>query len=186
MLSFSSPLSVTSHLLNFLNNHTGAMAMRPPTLNKIGTTSMHSSRMRTALFGGRHYMSVPGGLFPEEVSIKLDLCLGGICLGDLCPGGSPSRVETPSGCEQNHRQVQKHYLPATSLAGGKNYLFGLLYPWHKVSGLQLDLVQGLFIKPPRLSWEFMLFQSFYSRQNHPILWNPHSHKEHLFSSLWFI
>ena len=66
MLSFSSPLSVTSDLLNFLNNHTGAMAMCPPTLNKIGTTSMHSSRIRTALFGGRHYMSVPGVFFRKR------------------------------------------------------------------------------------------------------------------------
>ena len=94
------------------------MAMRPPTLNKIGTTSMHSSRMRTALFGGRHYMSVPGGSLSGR-GLHQGGSLGGIFLRDFCPGGSLSRAETPSDCEQNHRQVQKHYLPAFSLAGGK-------------------------------------------------------------------
>ena len=51
---------------------------------------------------------------------------GGVCLGGVCPGVSthggvcPGGVCHPPPREQNHRQLWKHNLPATSFAGG-NY-----------------------------------------------------------------
>ena len=102
---------------------------------------MHSSRMLTAHFNGHLY---GGGCLPM-VSVCPEGCLpkqgvSGVCAQVLsalrcvsrgCPkrylpiGVSVPRVCTPPWtqrqtppCERNDRQVSKHYLPATSSAGG--------------------------------------------------------------------
>ena len=75
---------------------------------RIAQTRMHSSRMRTIRCSGR----LPGrGCLPRGCLPKG----GGVCQGECMPGG----VHLPP-CEQNHRQVPKDYLSATSFADGKN------------------------------------------------------------------
>ena len=53
---------------------------------------------------------IPVGCVPSAAVAVLG---EGSAKGGVCPGGC-----TPSPCEQNHRQVKKHYFSATSFADG--------------------------------------------------------------------
>ena len=76
---------------------------------------------------------IPIGCVPPALYCTGGLCPGGLCPEGLCPGGVSFRgvvsVSDDSPLdrdprEQNDRQTNvKHYLPATSLAGGKTVLF---------------------------------------------------------------
>ena len=86
---------------------------------------MHSSRIRTARF-------------------SCHLGAGGLTRGDVCPGGVcvcvwGGGLYTPSPCEQNDRQVYKHYLAQTSFSGGKKKVerFVASFSWFTGKSSQL-------------------------------------------------
>ena len=91
-------------------NRQNTTAIHPVVLRRwnLCKTRMHSSRMRTVclLTVSR---STGGGCLPGD---------GGVCSGVSVWGGClPPLVN-----RMTDRQVQRHYLPATSFAGGNNLL----------------------------------------------------------------
>ena len=102
---------------------------------------MHSSRMHTARFSGRIYREQCLPLGPAEGVVSASWSKGGGCLplGPRTGSGKRGVCLWVQGClphhlspqppvnGMNHRQVQKHYLPATSFAGSKMIcIFGVV------------------------------------------------------------
>ena len=101
---------------------------------------MHSSRMRTVRCSGRLERGRVSA--QEECLPRKGVCLGGVCWGVYTPQNPEvdtpppwtqwqtqrqthlhpdPEADTPYPCEQNYRQVSKHYLSATTLRTVKMY-----------------------------------------------------------------